>query len=121
MYYRGASAAIVVYDITNKDSFNGAKSWVKELQRRGDPNVVIALAGNKSDLEHKRAVSLLLCDNTTREGVRETRGTTRVPRFLSGCACLLTSFAYKRMAESDVLSLSFVVKHTTVNVCGNVV
>lgn len=58
MYYRGASAAIVVYDITNKDSFNGAKSWVKELQRRGDPNVVIALAGNKADLEHKRAVEV---------------------------------------------------------------
>ena len=56
MYYRGAAAAIVVYDITNKDSFNGAKSWVKELQRRGDPNVVIALAGNKMDLEHKRKV-----------------------------------------------------------------
>ena len=46
MYYRGASAAIVVYDITKKDSFDGAKSWVKELQRRGDANVVIALAGN---------------------------------------------------------------------------
>jgi len=56
MYYRGASAAIVVYDITNKDSFNGAKTWVNELQRRGDPNVVIALAGNKMDLEHKRKV-----------------------------------------------------------------
>merc|ERR1712205_48184 len=50
MYYRGAAAAIVVFDITNKESFNGAKSWVKELQRRGDPNVVIALAGNKADL-----------------------------------------------------------------------
>lgn len=56
MYYRGAAAAIVVYDITNKDSFNGAKSWVKELQRRGDPNVVIALAGNKADLESRRKV-----------------------------------------------------------------
>mmetsp|Transcript_38558 Transcript_38558/g.56776 ORF Transcript_38558/g.56776 Transcript_38558/m.56776 type:complete len:194 (-) Transcript_38558:475-1056(-) len=56
MYYRGASAAIVVYDITNQDSFNGAKSWVKELQRRGDPNVVIALAGNKADLESRRKV-----------------------------------------------------------------
>mmetsp|Transcript_9195 Transcript_9195/g.9268 ORF Transcript_9195/g.9268 Transcript_9195/m.9268 type:complete len:195 (-) Transcript_9195:300-884(-) len=56
MYYRGAAAAIVVYDITKKDSFNGAKSWVKELQRRGDPNVVIALAGNKSDMEGKRKV-----------------------------------------------------------------
>ena len=56
MYYRGASAAIVVYDITNPDSFTGAKSWVKELQRRGDPNVVIALAGNKADLENRRKV-----------------------------------------------------------------
>jgi small GTP-binding protein len=56
MYYRGASAAIVVYDITNPDSFTGAKSWVKELQRRGDPNVVIALAGNKADLESRRKV-----------------------------------------------------------------
>ena len=56
MYYRGAAAAIVVFDITKKDSFNGAKSWVKELQRRGDPNVVIALAGNKADMEAKRKV-----------------------------------------------------------------
>jgi len=56
MYYRGASAAIVVYDITNPDSFAGAKSWVKELQRRGDPSVVIALAGNKADLEARRKV-----------------------------------------------------------------
>jgi len=56
MYYRGAAAAIVVYDITNPDSFTGAKSWVKELQRRGDPNVVIALAGNKADLESRRKV-----------------------------------------------------------------
>uniref|UniRef100_A0A6S9IM14 Uncharacterized protein n=1 Tax=Ditylum brightwellii TaxID=49249 RepID=A0A6S9IM14_9STRA len=56
MYYRGAAAAIVVYDITNQDSFAGAKSWVKELQRRGDPNVVIALAGNKADLDSRRKV-----------------------------------------------------------------
>lgn len=56
MYYRGAAAAIVVYDITNLDSFAGAKSWVKELQRRGDPNVVIALAGNKADLGARRKV-----------------------------------------------------------------
>ncbi|KAK1734824.1 Rab family small GTPase [Skeletonema marinoi] len=56
MYYRGAAAAIVVYDITNPDSFAGAKSWVKELQRRGDQNVVIAMAGNKADLEGRRKV-----------------------------------------------------------------
>lgn len=34
MYYRGAQAAIVVYDITNADTFERAKAWVKELQRQ---------------------------------------------------------------------------------------
>lgn len=34
MYYRGAQAAIVVYDIQNQDSFQRAKTWVKELQRQ---------------------------------------------------------------------------------------
>eukprot|EP00164_Ancoracysta_twista_P000909 GFYU01001194.1.p1 GENE.GFYU01001194.1~~GFYU01001194.1.p1 ORF type:complete len:198 (-),score=59.32 GFYU01001194.1:404-997(-) len=56
MYYRGAAAAVVVYDITNKDSFQRAKAWVKELQRQGNPNIVIALAGNKCDLSSKRKV-----------------------------------------------------------------
>lgn len=56
MYYRGAAAAIVVYDITNSDSFTRAKNWVRELQRQGSPNVVIALAGNKNDLASKRKV-----------------------------------------------------------------
>ena len=58
MYYRGATAAIIVYDVTSKSSFEGAKSWVKELQRRGDPHCVIALAANKADLEGKRKVSV---------------------------------------------------------------
>jgi small GTP-binding protein len=51
MYYRGAAAAIVVFDVTNAQSFSGAKGWVKELQRRGDANCVIALAGNKVDAD----------------------------------------------------------------------
>ncbi|XP_013792018.1 ras-related protein Rab-5B-like [Limulus polyphemus] len=56
MYYRGAQAAVVVYDIVNQDTFSRAKTWVKELQRQASPNIVIALAGNKADLATKRAV-----------------------------------------------------------------
>ncbi|KAK5574807.1 hypothetical protein RB653_010061 [Dictyostelium firmibasis] len=56
MYYRGAQAAIVVYDIRSEDSFERAIKWVKELQRQGSPNIVIALAGNKLDLAAKRKV-----------------------------------------------------------------
>lgn len=56
MYYRGAAAAIIVYDITNSDSFVRAKSWVRELQRQGNASLVMALAGNKGDLVEKRKV-----------------------------------------------------------------
>ncbi|KAK6466956.1 ras-related protein Rab-5B [Huso huso] len=56
MYYRGAQAAIVVFDITNQETFARAKTWVKELQRQASPSIVIALSGNKADLSIKRAV-----------------------------------------------------------------
>ena len=56
MYYRGAQAAIVVYDITKEDTFERAKTWVKELQQQASSNIVIALAGNKSDLAINRWV-----------------------------------------------------------------
>ncbi|KAK4604201.1 hypothetical protein RGQ29_012632 [Quercus rubra] len=58
MYYRGAAAAVVVYDITSMESFERAKKWVQELQRQGNPNLIMFLAGNKADLEEKRKVGL---------------------------------------------------------------
>ncbi|XP_058197068.1 ras-related protein RABF2b-like [Rhododendron vialii] len=56
MYYRGAAAAIIVYDITNQASFEKAKKWVKELQAQGNSDMVVALAGNKADLLDARKV-----------------------------------------------------------------
>mmetsp|Transcript_21100 Transcript_21100/g.59309 ORF Transcript_21100/g.59309 Transcript_21100/m.59309 type:complete len:201 (-) Transcript_21100:152-754(-) len=53
MYYRGAAAAVIVYDITSKESFDAAKSWVAELQ---STDTLIALAGNKSDLDATRVI-----------------------------------------------------------------
>jgi GTPase SAR1 family protein len=50
MYYRGAQAALVVYDITNSDSFRRAKMWVRELRQVNGNDMVIGLAGNKADL-----------------------------------------------------------------------
>mmetsp|Transcript_15262 Transcript_15262/g.23110 ORF Transcript_15262/g.23110 Transcript_15262/m.23110 type:complete len:199 (-) Transcript_15262:113-709(-) len=56
MYYRGAAAALVVYDITDPDSFDGAKTWIQELQRQGAADIVIGLAGNKLDLSTQRKI-----------------------------------------------------------------
>ncbi|KAI8977054.1 ras family-domain-containing protein [Mycotypha africana] len=50
MYYRNSQAAIVVYDITKASTLDKAKSWVKELQRQANADIVIALVGNKVDL-----------------------------------------------------------------------
>lgn len=50
MYYRGAQAAIVVYDLTKNDTFVRAQRWVKELRQQANPNVLIVLAGNKADM-----------------------------------------------------------------------
>ncbi|CAG2249259.1 RAB5C [Mytilus edulis] len=53
---RGAHAAIVVYDITAGNTFFRVREWVNMLKSRTSPNIVIALAGNKSDLANKRMV-----------------------------------------------------------------
>ncbi|KAI7750438.1 hypothetical protein M8C21_030004, partial [Ambrosia artemisiifolia] len=58
LYYRGAAVAVVVYDITSPHSFHKAQYWVKELQKHGSADIVMALVGNKADLQDKREVSV---------------------------------------------------------------
>lgn len=57
LYYRGAAVAVVVYDITSPESFAKAQYWVKELQKHGSPGIIMALVGNKADLQENREVS----------------------------------------------------------------
>ncbi|XP_074578721.1 uncharacterized protein LOC141835191 isoform X1 [Curcuma longa] len=50
IYYRDADAALLVYDITDSDTFVRVKKWVKELQQMASKDIVMAIAANKSDL-----------------------------------------------------------------------
>ncbi|KAJ6229022.1 ras-related protein rab-5c [Anaeramoeba flamelloides] len=56
MYYRGAGAAFIIYDITSYDTFEKSKKWIEELKKLGDPDVRIALVGNKIDLVEERVI-----------------------------------------------------------------
>jgi len=66
MYYRDASSAIVVYDITDYDTYIGAKKWVEELKIKTGKCFII-LVGNKCDLHNRRCVSLEEASSYTSE------------------------------------------------------
>ena len=57
-YYKGAKGCLLVYDITNKSSFESLDRWLDELKNNGDDDVSIMLVGNKNDLDSDRAISL---------------------------------------------------------------
>ncbi|KAF4385851.1 hypothetical protein F8388_010407 [Cannabis sativa] len=56
-YYRGAAGALLVYDITRRETFNHLANWLEDARQHANPNMTIMLIGNKSDLAHRRAVS----------------------------------------------------------------
>ncbi|CAN6454180.1 unnamed protein product [Victoria cruziana] len=55
-YYRGAVGAMLVYDMTKRQSFDHVARWLEELRGHADKNIVIMLIGNKCDLGSLRAV-----------------------------------------------------------------
>lgn len=58
LYFRGANAALLVYDITRKDSFHKAQQWLEDLEKEFHPGeVVLMLVGNKTDLSEEREVT----------------------------------------------------------------
>ena len=56
-YYKGAQAIIVVFDITDRDSFEHVKNWMADVDKFAKEGVLRILAGNKCDLEHMRKIS----------------------------------------------------------------
>lgn len=57
-YYRGAVGALLVYDITNRGTFESVERWLKELREHADSKIVVMLIGNKCDLADSRQVEV---------------------------------------------------------------
>jgi len=56
-FYRNTSLAVLVYDISDKKTYEGLDIWLKDIRSRLNPEVPIFIAGNKYDLEDKREIS----------------------------------------------------------------
>lgn len=57
LYYKGSYGALIVYDITNKDSFENLDKWFKEVYDNCESTIPAILVGNKNDLEEQREVT----------------------------------------------------------------
>ena len=56
-YYKNSICALIVYDISNKDSFKNVLNWIEDCKVFSPKNILLVLIGNKCDLEEKRQVS----------------------------------------------------------------
>lgn len=56
-YYKGAHGALIVYDITRKDSFDSVEKWLSDLKNNGEEKMVIMAIGNKCDMVNERVIS----------------------------------------------------------------
>ena len=56
-YYKNSVCALVVYDISNRNSFNNVSSWIEDCRYNSPKTIFMVLVGNKSDLADKRQVS----------------------------------------------------------------
>ena len=52
-YYRGSIGVVLVYDITNRDSFNNVSKWLDETKSYANDKITVMLVANKTDLESK--------------------------------------------------------------------
>ena len=55
-YYKGANGILLIYDVTNIQTFENVKNWISQIREEANPNVVIYLVGNKIDLEKETKV-----------------------------------------------------------------
>ena len=60
-YYRGAHGIIMVYDVTNYESFEHVEEWLNEVNRHASESTLKLLVGNKADLQEDKKVSCFLC------------------------------------------------------------
>ncbi len=56
-YYKSSACALIVYDISRRESFNNVITWIEDCKAQTSKNLYMIIVGNKSDLEDKREVS----------------------------------------------------------------
>jgi Ras-related protein Rab-5C len=115
LYYRGAKAAFIVYDITDTDSLLKAKYWMNELSKHGEPGCILTLLGNKSDLPNRRVeyeeVALFAKDNNIIFSEVSAKTGANIDNIMTNIAQELAL----KMPSPDITPEQFILKNRTNN------
>lgn len=102
-YYRSAIGALLVYDITRKDTFTHVKTWLEEVKVNGNPHMEILLVGNKNDLESERTVTTEEGASFAREnGLQFIEINAKDYNKVSEAFTLVTKAIYKRIEDGKL-------------------
>ncbi|GAB5582018.1 ras-related protein Rab-4B [Prionailurus iriomotensis] len=101
-YYRGAAGALLVYDITSRETYNSLAAWLTDARTLASPNIVVILCGNKKDLDPEREVTFLEASRFAQENEYVMDGSRDLvhgePTALPGCGSgLLRNMAAKKV------------------------
>ncbi|KAF2898564.1 hypothetical protein ILUMI_07609 [Ignelater luminosus] len=102
IYYRSSNGAVLVYDITDEDSFQRIKSWVKELRKMLGTDICLVIVGNKTDLEKDRHVSLEEAETyASKVGALHFQTSAKLNQGIEEMFLTLTQKMLERVAEQE--------------------
>uniref|UniRef100_A0A1B6GBG8 Ras-related protein Rab-21 n=1 Tax=Cuerna arida TaxID=1464854 RepID=A0A1B6GBG8_9HEMI len=103
IYYRMSNGAILVYDITDEDSFQKVKNWVKELKKMLGSDICLVIAGNKIDLEKQRTVPIEDAEEYVKSvGATHFHTSAKLNKGIEEMFLELSKQMMERAQESDV-------------------
>jgi Ras-related protein Rab-1A len=98
-YYRGAHAIMIVYDITDQESFNNVRNWLQEIDKFASDNVNKILVGNKSDLPNRQVDTAQARDFAASLGIPFIETSAKTSANVEQAFLKMASDVQKRLAE----------------------
>lgn len=107
IYYRMSNGAILVYDITDQDSFQKVKNWVKELKKMLGSDICLVIAGNKIDLEKQRNVPIEEAEEYAKTvGAKHFQTSAKLNKGIEEMFLDLSQRMMERVQENDLQKAS---------------
>jgi len=100
-YYRGACGALLVYDVTRRDTFVNVKRWLDEARCNSNPEMCITLVGNKSDLDSKHVISTAEGEDFARQhGLSFVETSAKTAEFVEKAFIITSDCVYDKVKRA---------------------